>query len=295
MNQLRKTGRGFLVIAVTMFAVQATAHTLFIKPDTFYFEPDQEVVVSVLNGTFGVSEANVKIERTRDVSIIAPDASNIDVTEEQWSNNGKITNLSTSFGQTGNYVIGIGTLPAMIRMTPEKFSSYLHNEGLDDDVAERKDLGEEGLGAAERYAKFAKSIVQVGDEQSENYGTILGYPVEIVPLVNPYSLSSGDTFRARILKDGQPLAGALIYAGYEAHNGISAEDTSEELVRVRSDDQGEIEFVLADVGPWYVRFIDIERTGDKEHWYSGILVSLGAEEPRIPYESRWATLTFEIR
>ena len=295
MNHSTKTIRGFLVVAVTIFSVQAVGHTLFIKPDTFYFEKDQDVVVSMLNGTFDMSEAKVVTSRMRDVSVVAPDGSSMGVADEQWSHDGNVTNLATSFGQAGNYVIGVGTRPAMIRMTPDKFNFYLRYEGLDDDTVEREKLGEEVLGAAERYSKFAKAIVQVGDKQSENYATVLNYPVEIVPLVNPYSLSSGDVFRARVLKDGQPLTGALIYATHESHYELSDEGIYDELVRARSDENGEIEFVIESAGRWYVRFIDIVRTGDKEHWYSGILVSLGAEEPRIPYESLWATLTFEIR
>ena len=295
MNNLKISGRGFLIAVATLISVQAAGHTLFIKPDTFYFAQGQDVVVAMLNGTFELSEAKVITSRMGDVSVIAPDGSSIDVNDEQWSHDGNLTNLSTNFGQAGNYVIGVGTRPSMIRMKPDKFNFYLRYEGLDDDFAERKNLGEDGLGAAERYTKFAKAIVQVGEEQSENYATVLNYPVEIVPLVNPYSLTVGDTFRARVLKNGQPLTGALIYATHEGHYELSDEGIYDELVRVRSSDDGEIEFVLEDAGRWYVRFIDIDRTGDKEHWYSGILVSVGAEEPRIPYESLWATLTFEIR
>ena len=295
MNQSIKFGRGFLIIAATLFTVQVAGHTLFIKPDTFYFERDKDVVVSMLNGTFEVSEAKVITRRVSDVSVIGPDGSNTDVPDEQWSHDGNVTNLSMNFSQHGNYVIGVGTRPAIIRMAPDKFNFYLRYEGLADDAAERNDLGEDGIGAAERYTKFAKAIIQVGDKQSDNYGTVLGYPLEIVPLVNPYTLSSGDVFRARILKDNKPLTGALVYATHEAHYDLSDEGIYDELVGLRSDDQGEVEFVLEDAGRWYVRLIDIERTGDEEHWYSGILVFLGAEEPRIPYESLWATLTFEIR
>lgn len=295
MDKLKISGHGFLIALVTMISVQAAGHTLFIKPDSFYFEKGQDVDVAMLNGTFELSEAKVITSRMRDVLVVAPDGARIDVADEQWSHDGNLTILSTSFEQTGNYVIGVGTRPAMIRMTPDEFNFYLRYEGLEDDTVERKNLGEDGLGAAERYTKFAKAIIQVGEGQSENYATVLNYPVEIVPLVNPYSLATGDKFRARILKNGQPLIGALIYATHEGHYELSDEGIYDELVRVRSDDDGEIEFVIKDAGRWYVRFIDIDRTGDKEHWYSGILVSLGAEEPRIPYESLWATLTFEIR
>ena len=56
-----------------------------------------------------------------------------------------------------------------------------------------------------------------------------------------------------------------------------------------------IELELAARGRWYLRFIHLARLGDSEFWYSKLLVWLGVEPQRIPYESRWATLTFEIR
>jgi uncharacterized GH25 family protein len=181
------------------------------------------------------------------------------------------------------------------RIAPDNFNFYLRYEGLDDQARERTQVGEADIGVAERYAKFAKAILQAGDNRTDHFDVILGHPAEIVPLQNPYDLSAGDTFRARILRDGQPLAEELIYATHEGFYELSEEGIYSEAVRVRSDERGEIAFQISSSGRWYVRFIDLQRTGDSEHWYSGLLVALGAEEPRIPYESLWATLTFEVR
>jgi hypothetical protein len=225
---------------------------------------------------------------------VAPGGEELDVDNSQWSYDDTVSNLTATFDLAGNYVIGVATRPSIIRIAADNFNFYLRYEGLDDDAEERSERAETNIGAAERYAKFSKAILQVGEGQSDNFGALLGYPVEIVPLQNPYALRKGDVFRARILKDGEPLANELVYATHEGFYELSGEGIFEELVRVRSDENGEVEFVLAEEGRWYIRFIDLTRMGDEEHWYSSLLIFLGADEPRIPYKSLWATLTFEV-
>lgn len=287
--------RWLLIIVAAFTSINATAHTLFLKPDSFFVSKGEHKEIPLINGTFEVSENKILVNRILDARIIAPDGDALKVGDEQWSYKGESTILRSNFKQAGNYVVGVGTTPMIARIAPENFNFYLRYEGLDDAIRERRELEETDIGAAERYQKFSKAILQVGDQQSASFSAILGYPVEIVPLSNPYELSSGDLFRARILKNGKPLADELVYATHEGHYEMSDEGIYEEFAKVRSDENGEIEFILEEAGRWYVRFIDLTRVGDKEHWYSDILVYFGAEEHRIPYRSLWATLTFEIR
>ena len=283
-----------VIPVLALLAMQAGAHTLFFKPATFFVAQGQEVTIPLLNGTFEASANRIMTSRMDDVTIIAPGGDALDVDNSQWSYDDTISNLTVTFGLAGNYIIGVATRSSIIRIAADNFNFYLRYEGLDDDAQERNERDETNIGAAERYAKFSKAILQVGEDQSDNFGALLGYPVEIVPLQNPYALGKGDVFRARILKDGQPLADELVYATHEGHYEISDEGIFEELVRVRSDENGAVEFVLAEEGRWYVRFIHLTRMADEEHWYSGLLIFLGADEPRIPYKSLWATLTFEV-
>jgi uncharacterized GH25 family protein len=294
MHTHRKLISRAAVVATALATLQAGAHTLFIKPATFIVNQNEQLTIPLINGTFVTSKNRVPARRITGAKMIRPDGREVAINDDQWSYDGKVSYLSAEFPQSGNYVVGIGTQPMMVRIAPDEFNFHLRYEGLDDDAEERSELGEEEIATVERYQKFAKAILQVGTERSDNYASILGYPVEIVPLLNPYTLRKGDVFRARIVKDGKPLTNELVYATHEGNYDASEEGIFEELVSTRSDANGEIEFVLQETGRWYIRFIHLTRTGDKEYWYSGILVSLGADEPRIPYQSLWATLTFEV-
>jgi len=272
------------------------AHTLFLKPDSFHLGEGATVNIPLLNGTFTKNENKISSSRIVDAVVVAPSGLRQEISSNAWSiGEDEITVLTKTFDDPGNYVVGLGTKPLMARIEPENFNFYLEYEGLVDDASERARLEETETAAAEKYSKFAKAILQVGDGTSDNYDIVLGHRVEVVPLVNPYVLSVGDTFRARVLKDGDPLVGELVYATHEGHYEPDDRGIYDELVSLRSDENGEVAFKISERGRWYVRFIELTRSGDSEHWYSGILVRLGAEEPRIPYESLWATLTFEIR
>lgn len=283
-----------LLLAAILFADGALAHTLFVKPENFVVDPQTRVSVNLINGTFLKSESRVTKSMAQSVEIVGPGGDEQDFANDDWVSADKMSVLSAEFPEPGNYLIGVTTRPRKVSLDSETFNYYLRYEGLLEQKDEREKLGETETAAVEQYTKFAKTIVQVGNIQSSNYATELGHDAEIVPITNPYALAVGDKFRARILRDGDPVEGMRVYATHEGYLPQDEEGIYDEAVKVLSDADGVIEFEISDPGKWYVRFIDLQRESDPEYWYSGLLVSLGADEKRIVYESKWATLAFEI-
>ena len=91
--------------------------------------------------------------------------------------------------------------------------------------------------------------------------------------MNPYKLRSGSTIDILCLKDGKPLANQFVMSGRESEGKIVAASS------VRSDKKGIARIELTAAGKWYVRFINMTRLTD----------------PKTNFESKWATLTFEIK
>lgn len=56
---------------------------------------------------------------------------------------------------------------------------------------------------------FVKVVVHVPAIQG-GWDRVVGDPLEVVPLTRPYGLAVGAPFRAEVLADGQPLAGAEV-------------------------------------------------------------------------------------
>ena len=261
---------GLLLSAATALA----AHDLFLKPETFFAAPNATVRVRVFNGTFTTSEGAVARARLRDLSVVSPEGVAHPDTAE-WEASGDTSALTVRTGAAGTYVVGASVLPRELALKAEDFNKYLASDGVPDVLAARRRDNELTRPARERYSKHVKTMIQVGDARAGAFDTVLGYPAELVPLDNPYSVKPGGTLRVRALVDGRPVANQFVVSGGRGTRGARL------AVRTtRTDADGVARVPLASRGQWYVKFIHMTRAqGDTT----------------IDYESKWATLTFEVR
>ncbi len=259
------------ILSLSMVA-SVFAHDLFLKTDSYFLKPNSKFTVNVMNGTFLASEGAVTFARLNDVSVVSG-GNRVHPVEADLTKDETTAFLNLSTGATGTYVIGLSTKAREIALKAADFNEYLKEDGLPDTLEERRKTGELEKDANERYAKHVKAILQVGKKQTDDYKTILGYPVELVPQQNPYKLKKGDTMEVLCLKDGKPLADQVVLAGREEKGKLTL------APELRSDKKGIIELKLDGSGKWYVKFINIVKLDD----------------PKLNYESKWTTLTFEIR
>ena len=59
----------------------------------------------------------------------------------------------------------------------------------------------------------------MGAATSAEFGVVLGYEAEIVPLQNPYALKAGDVLKVRCLVLGKPLTNYVVLAGGRRADG----------------------------------------------------------------------------
>ena len=271
-----------------LIATAARAHTLFLKLDSFFLEPNSTATVALYNGDFDKSENAIARDRMLDVSVVGPggtvhppESAWRDSAVFHWSPDSVDTALLTfETGDPGTYLIGVSTAARTITLSAADFNEYLVHDGIADVIERREAAGKTNDDATERYSKHVKALVQVGDARSGQWAHELGYPVELVPLGNPYELGAGDELRVRFLRAGEPVANQLVYANYEGHHVHDEAGEHVEAVTARTDGDGVATIPLSGTGRWYVRTIHMaERTGEAE----------------VDYESNWATLTFEVR
>jgi uncharacterized GH25 family protein len=118
-------------------------------------------------------------------------------------------------------------------------------------------------------------VLQVGGQRSSGFDRVLGYPAELVPLDNPYALRAGASLRVRALVDGRPVANQYVVTGGRTAGGGRIAQRG-----VRTDSDGVARVALRSAGVWYVKFIHMTRA---------------SEDTTIDYESKWASLTFQVR
>ncbi len=269
---MKKKFVAFLLLCV-MLAIPALAHDLFLKPDSFFAKVNGKVSISVLNGTFQTSEGAVNFARLTDVSVVSPSGTRTNPQETDFTKNETTAFLNLVPTEAGNYVVGLSTMWRENGLAAAEFNEYLVAEGIPDILENRKRDKELEKDARYRYSKYVKTIFQVGNKQTDSYKTVLGYAVEMIPQANPYKLKKGDSIEILCLKDGKPLVGQTVLTGYESGGKLAAEKN------VRSDAKGIIKIKLDGAGKWYAKFINMVKIDD----------------PKLNYESKWATLTFEIK
>jgi uncharacterized GH25 family protein len=261
-----------VVVAMVATAAVAAAHDLFIKMEIYHLAPRSEVRIPIINGTFQLSENSITADRVSDVSLVTGGGRE-SVGTGDWNAGGDTTFLGLGTGVSGTYVVGVSTLPRDLALAADDFNEYLEHDGVIDVLDQRERDGELDVDVVERYSKHVKAVLQVGDSRSGGLDVVLGYPAELLPLENPYELSVGDEMVVRAMVDGEPVAGQLILAGGEGRNGAIFEERS-----TRTNGSGVARIRMDQAGIWYIKFINMQKTNVEG----------------IDYESKWATLTFEI-
>jgi uncharacterized GH25 family protein len=140
----------------------------------------------------------------------------------------------------------------------------------------RKERGEEKKPGRERYSRYVKTLVQVGEKSSDSFNKIVGQTIELIPFENPYDKKVNDSIRVQVLFRNVPLANALVSATYEGFT--TKPDTYQQSVR--TDSNGITTIHITQSGQWLVRTVHMQPIVDSKE---------------ADWESWWASITFEIK
>ena len=281
------------IFSLVLFASTATVaygHDLFIKFNSFFVEPHSTVEIPIITGVFNKSENAIMADRLQDVSVVSA-AGRMHIDTVHWAGDTTLadtTYLTIKTQEPGTYVVGASTLARDLPLSGADFNSYLELDGIPDILQARRDNDELDKDVVEKYEKHPKAIFQVGDTPDkpkawwqfwrENtelaYLTELGYPAEMVPVVNPYLLQVGDSVVVRCMVDGQPVANQYVRGGGEGTTGIKFPTRY-----TRSNADGVAAFALNAPGKYYLEFINM----------------IPSPLEGVDYHSKWATLTFAVR
>ena len=321
---MKKIFYAFLVVLLF------SSHTMFLKLDNYFLKPNTSVSLQLFNGTFEESENVIDRNRMLDASILN-NGVRTKVSEEQWTEKDSITFLNFKTGDAGTYVAGVSTKARSLAMEPEAFNEYLEHEGIYDMLEWRRNNDALDSNVVEKYSKHVKTIFQVGNTKTDDWQSALGYPIEFVPLQNPYELHTGDSLAVKLLLNGKPLANQLVYADYyadekghshdtEATHDHNPEDTKEHThgdseahthsknsaTKAHSYDGDEPHSHEAkenDENHTHATGQKLRTNAEgiaKAHlladgiWYFQTIHLVNTEEEGLTHESNWSTLTFEI-
>ncbi|HMP31631.1 MAG TPA: DUF4198 domain-containing protein, partial [Saprospiraceae bacterium] len=195
------------IFVLILTLVILSSHDMFLKLDTYFLKPNDFATIKLFNGTFDNSDNVITRDRMFDVSLIGGGQRKA-VDTAQWSEKDNTTFLHFTSGNSGTWVAGVSIKPRTLAMKAQDFNHYLDHDGVNNALE---------TDAVEEYSKHVKVIFQVGGKVTEDYKSILGYPLEFVPMQNPYTLHSGQTLPIQLLWQGKALTNQLVYLGIKSH------------------------------------------------------------------------------
>ncbi|MGQ0542156.1 MAG: DUF4198 domain-containing protein, partial [Blastocatellia bacterium] len=160
--------------------------------------------------------------------------------------------LTFSAEKPGNYLLAMERNWSYITLDADKFEDYLREDGMEYIIAEREKLGETKKEGKERYSRYIKGLIQVGDSRDKTFAKNTALKLEIIPLKNPYSLKAGDTLGVQVLFEGKPLVGKTIFADNRDGEAISKK-------KLVTDALGKATVNVDRKGIWIVRLVFMRR------------------------------------
>ena len=253
-------------------AFDCCAHEFWVQPSQFSIPPRTALSLTLEVGDGAVRQQSpIPLQRITRFDAIGSSGEPIDMRASLAAT----TKRDIVLDVPGTYVLSIETdNRAYSHQSAERYNAYLENEGLTPALEYRMREHAMHVDGFERYSRAAKSIVLVGAPGAQSHVTKpLGLPLEIVPVVSPYSLPRSASLPVRILYDGRVLPGAL----------VKLIDLDQDLAPVdarRSDALGVVTFAMPRSGSWLVSVV----------WTKQLTNS-----PDADFETIFASLTFGWR
>jgi hypothetical protein len=264
--------RKFLAALILLtIHITVSAHDLYLKPDVFRMSAPgaQKIEMYLTDTRFPGDPLIWRGDKTVAYRLDGPSGARELI-------NPKETALPVLFQDPGTYQVGWEANVTYISINPETFDLYINLEGYQDVIDSRKKSGSESEYGRERYRRFVKTYVQVGEKLSEHFIKPMGFKIEIIPLSNPFLLRPGHELEVKVLFDGSPLADSRVMATYDTYS-----DQPEDYEQtVKTDQNGIARFKITKPGLWIVRANKILPVKDDE---------------KADWESFWSNITFEIK
>ncbi|BDC47834.1 hypothetical protein F183_A01500 [Bryobacterales bacterium F-183] len=259
-----------MLLPVSLMVAALTSHDLYLKLIPYNPAPGDMVRVEYHNGdSFPNSQVSTKVERLKDARI----EGGKDFFQFRIEGTATVADAKAPVN-AGNFVAVSRTVPNFIQLDAAKFEEYLKHEGLDEIVAWRKQNGESAKPGREIYSKYAKAI-GVTSITSDAYAKPVGFPIEFVPMLNPYEVRPGFALPVQVWFRGKPAAGLTV----EASNASPSGEVSKTVVG-KTDASGQILIPISKNGLWKLHTIKMERRQDTKE---------------ADWESFWCSLTFEVQ
>jgi hypothetical protein len=186
---------------------------------------------------------------------------------------GKLPAATYAPARAGSHVIALARDWQHIQLEAAKFNDYLREEGLEAILDARRKAGQDNAAGRERYSRYIKCLIQVGDASDDTPTKPVGHLLEIVPVTHPLEKKPTGALAVRILFEGKPLANATWAAYHRNGNKVTVQ-------RLKTSAEGKATVDVREPGVYLLRLVHMRPCRGVEG---------------IDWESYWASFAFEMR
>lgn len=218
------------------------------QPEKFTIKPGEKLVVNLQSGENFMGEAwnleknSIEALQLHQLSTTLSLNDSVNILAKN--------DLVYTIKNEGTYLLSMQSDNFFIESDPAKFNDFLKSAGLDDVLYLRQKNNTLTSPGKEEYAVHTKLLVQVGQKRDDTFKKVLGFPAEIIPLQNPYTLKIGDKTRFKILIQGKPVFGARVKVWNRSDNRTTIQN-------IYTEKDGTIEAIISAPGPWMVSVVNM--------------------------------------
>ncbi len=234
------------LIAMAMSIKSASAHEYWIEPSKSRAVAGEKVRITMAVGQDFVGATQIYLPtRTRRFDVIGPAGTVSADAGYATDPAGKVV-----VSAPGLYTVVFQNRGEKITLDPETFETYARRDGLEHALTARTKAGISDRAVNERYTRFPKTWVLSGDPAAGEAATEpVGMPFELVPGLNPFTLTPGVTLPVRVLYKGAPVQGVLVQAFHK--------QTEARVNLARSDAAGVAQLQLPVSGRWMISAVHL--------------------------------------
>jgi len=245
-------------ITFFLLVLPAFAHEFWIEPSAFRPSPGAEVSVRLFVGDGMPGEAYARNPERISAFFVDVDGRRFEIEGAPGADP-----AGRFRAPDGPFLVGYRSKESRIVLDAEKFEAYLVEDGLEEISRLRAERGDTKAPGREIYSRCAKAVFGGKDRA-------IGFPVEIVAGGDLAALKAGDEVVLQLLREGKPLAGALMRAFHAGATPLAS----------RTDAEGRARFRVKDAGMWL---------------FAAVHMRPAAAGHDADWESLWASLTLDVR
>lgn len=241
----------FTVAALIAMNASAFAHEYWFECDNFFPRVNESTNLRLFVGEALKKEEERPFQAAKTDSFQMFSGSEVfDV--RSLAEDSKTPVLKFASDHSGTFLLSMERNWSYIKLDAAKFEDYLREDGMEYIVAERKRLGESAKEGRERYSRYIKTLIQVGDSRTGSAKTRVGSKLEIVPLENPYSKKAGDNLKLQVYFAGAPMPNKVVFADNRDGDKFSTQ-------KFTTDANGRFTVKLTNTGVWLIRLVHMQR------------------------------------